>query len=95
MNRRAFLQSILATAVSPWVCTTAGVLMPVRRIERRDPSYFWRTHWDNVDQAKVMFPDEEDYLTCTIAGDAQYNTSYKYTRIGNVVYVESAPMVLR
>ena len=32
MNRRGFMQSILATSVAPWVCTTAGVLMPVRQI---------------------------------------------------------------
>ncbi len=32
MNRRSFLQSILAAGVAPWVCTKAGVLMPVRQI---------------------------------------------------------------
>lgn len=32
MNRRHFMQSILAAGVAPWVVTTAGVLMPVRKI---------------------------------------------------------------
>ncbi len=32
MNRRSFMQSILAASAAPWVCTTAGVLMPVRKI---------------------------------------------------------------
>jgi len=30
MNRRSFMQSILAAGIAPYVCTTAGVLMPVR-----------------------------------------------------------------
>jgi hypothetical protein len=30
VNRRGFLRSILAAGVAPFVCTTAGVLMPVR-----------------------------------------------------------------
>lgn len=34
MNRRSFMQSILAAAMAPYVQTTAGVLMPVR--------YFWK-----------------------------------------------------
>ncbi len=34
MNRRSFMQGILAAGVSPWVCTTAGVLMPVRTIRK-------------------------------------------------------------
>ena len=32
MNRRSFIQSILAAGVAPYVVTTAGVLMPVRQI---------------------------------------------------------------
>lgn len=32
MNRRGFLQSILAAGIAPYVATTAGVLMPVRQI---------------------------------------------------------------
>jgi hypothetical protein len=40
MNRRRFLQGmagILASGSAPWVCTTAGVLMPVRgQIARPD-----------------------------------------------------------
>ena len=32
MNRRGFLQAILAAGVAPWVITKAGVLMPVRQI---------------------------------------------------------------
>ena len=32
MNRRGFLQSILALGVAPYVVTTAGVLMPVRQV---------------------------------------------------------------
>ena len=32
MNRRGFLQAILAAGVAPWVITKAGVLMPVRAI---------------------------------------------------------------
>jgi len=32
MNRRSFMQSILAAGVAPYVCTTAGVLMPGRGI---------------------------------------------------------------
>lgn len=31
MNRRAFLKSILAAGVAPYVSTMAGVLMPVRQ----------------------------------------------------------------
>lgn len=31
MNRRGFMQAILAAGVAPYVVTTAGVLMPVRR----------------------------------------------------------------
>jgi hypothetical protein len=31
MNRRSFMKSILAAGVAPYICTTAGVLMPVRR----------------------------------------------------------------
>lgn len=34
MNRRSFMQSILAAGVAPWVVTTAGVLMPARKISR-------------------------------------------------------------
>jgi len=32
MNRRSFMQAILAAGVAPYVCTTSGVLMPVRAI---------------------------------------------------------------
>lgn len=32
MNRRSFMQSILAAGVAPYVVTTAGVLMPVRQL---------------------------------------------------------------
>lgn len=32
MNRRGFMKSILAAGVAPYVVTTAGVLMPVRRL---------------------------------------------------------------
>ena len=32
MNRRGFLQAILALGVAPYVVTTAGVLMPVRQV---------------------------------------------------------------
>ena len=32
MNRRGFLASILASATAPYVCTAAGVLMPVKKI---------------------------------------------------------------
>lgn len=32
MNRRGFLQAILASATAPYVITTAGVLMPVKKI---------------------------------------------------------------
>lgn len=32
MNRRGFLQSMLALGVAPYVITNAGVLMPVRKI---------------------------------------------------------------
>ena len=32
MNRRGFLQGILAAGIAPFVVTTAGVLMPVRKI---------------------------------------------------------------
>lgn len=35
MNRRSFMQSILAAGVAPYVVTAAGVLMPVRQISRR------------------------------------------------------------
>ena len=31
MNRRGFLGSCLAAGVAPYVCTAAGVLMPVRK----------------------------------------------------------------
>lgn len=31
MNRRSFMQSILAAGVAPWIVTSAGVLMPVRK----------------------------------------------------------------
>lgn len=32
MNRRGFLQAVLASGVAPYVCTAAGVLMPVKPI---------------------------------------------------------------
>lgn len=32
MNRRSFMKSILAAGVAPYVCTSAGVLMPVRSL---------------------------------------------------------------
>lgn len=32
MNRRSFIQSILAAGVAPWVVTSAGVLMPGKGI---------------------------------------------------------------
>jgi hypothetical protein len=32
MNRRGFLKGILASGVAPYVVTTAGVLMPVRKL---------------------------------------------------------------
>jgi len=32
MNRRGFLQGILAFGIAPFIVTTGGVLMPVRRI---------------------------------------------------------------
>lgn len=32
MNRRGFLQAILAAGVAPWAITKAGVLMPVRKV---------------------------------------------------------------
>lgn len=32
MNRRGFLQAILASGVAPYVCTAAGVLMPVKKL---------------------------------------------------------------
>lgn len=36
MNRRGFLQGILAAGAAPWVCTKAGVLMPVKQIVTPD-----------------------------------------------------------
>lgn len=36
MNRRGFLQACLASATAPYVVTTAGVLMPVRKLLRPD-----------------------------------------------------------
>ena len=49
MNRRSFMQSILAAAgVALWVCTSAGVLMPVRKFRATmlppsfvSPSWAW------------------------------------------------------
>ena len=38
MNRRGFLQGILSAGVAPYVCTAAGVLMPVKKIVTA-PSY--------------------------------------------------------
>lgn len=32
MNRRSFIQGILSAGVAPYVVTTAGVLMPVRKL---------------------------------------------------------------
>lgn len=32
MNRRGFLRTILASGVAPYVCTAAGVLMPVKKL---------------------------------------------------------------
>ena len=32
MNRRSFLQGILAAGVAPWIITTPGILMPVKKI---------------------------------------------------------------
>ena len=32
MDRRGFMQSILAAGVAPWACTAAGVLMPIKKI---------------------------------------------------------------
>ena len=32
MDRRGFMQSILAAGIAPWVVTSAGVLMPVRKV---------------------------------------------------------------
>lgn len=32
MNRRGFLQAILSSATAPYVITTAGVLMPVKKL---------------------------------------------------------------
>lgn len=31
MNRRGFLQAVLASSIAPYVITTAGVLMPTRQ----------------------------------------------------------------
>ncbi len=39
MNRRGFLQAILASAVAPWVITKAGVLMPGRGVTV--PRFLW------------------------------------------------------
>lgn len=36
MNRRGFLQAILAAGVAPYVVTTAGALVPVRQIQTLD-----------------------------------------------------------
>lgn len=36
MNRRGFLQAILASATAPYVSTAAGVLMPVRKVATYD-----------------------------------------------------------
>lgn len=33
MNRRGFMKAILAAGVAPYVVTSAGVLMPVRKIK--------------------------------------------------------------
>src|SRR5580692_1685870 len=32
MNRRGFLQAVLAAGVAPYVVTTSGILMPVRKV---------------------------------------------------------------
>ena len=39
MNRRGFLQAILASATAPYVVTSAGVLMPVRKLVTIDLPY--------------------------------------------------------
>lgn len=36
MNRRGFLRGILAAGAAPWVCTKAGILMPVRQVAQPD-----------------------------------------------------------
>lgn len=32
MNRRGFIQAILAAGVAPYVVTTSGILMPIRKL---------------------------------------------------------------
>lgn len=47
MNRRSFLQSILAAGVAPWVMSNGvagGVLMPVRQIVTLDSPWWTMMH---------------------------------------------------
>jgi hypothetical protein len=53
MNRRGFLKSILAAGVAPYVVTTAGVLMPVRRV------------WSSVDSLVLSEKSIAQYLVAT------------------------------
>lgn len=78
MNRRGFLQAILASATAPYVVTTAGVLMPVKKIL--------------VPPILVIEPWQKDLLD-KLNGGKLFTTPYRHRNYGYKLF-EKAPGVM-
>ena len=63
MNRRSFLQSCLAVSIAPYVITTSGLLMPLRKVWTAEaagiplvgvPDWFDGNLWDGTQWVYVQ-----------------------------------------
>lgn len=63
-TRRGFLQAILAAGVAPYVSTTAGVLMPVKRIATQAPGAgAYVGAYEGIDRATYFYWRPDVILT--------------------------------
>ena len=82
MNRRGFMQSILATGVAPWVVTTAGMLMPIRQIIAPRNGIFFSP------QGVVAY--YHDAITFAIDDDGFFQTRFCYLMQASISHATNA-----
>lgn len=111
MNRRHFLQGlagILAAGVAPYVVTTAGVLMPVRKIVRIDDPIpfeeFIPDEWIKLTAERMQLIREMIYyesLTGSSIGSGKLNAKLfgvslrRYGKYRILTHAESIPVRCR
>jgi hypothetical protein len=88
MNRRGFLRSILAAGVAPYVVTTAGVLMPVRKLVTPDfgASILWRTRYQIEEIVKRDLAE-------AVRIDAEILSGYSAKLLRIETYIDRAAVV--